>query len=173
MVVTVAVLRQPPVELGAQDVRHEVVARTAVVEAVEVELDRVVVPELAVSHGHLADQGIRVVGLERHVELCVVIEEEDGRGELCRIAPDRLVLEKVPDPRGVLPFTGPQDPIDLRRRGGLDGLLHEVVGNRLLGQGRRRKDQGGNPSHSGSPRGARGLHPRQSNSVWQPGPPRA
>ena len=130
------VVRPTFVLLGAQRVHHEHVGVVVVVEGVEDEGHRVVLPHLAVAPGDRAGDGggIRVAAVDPEIDHPFVVEHPDDRPLGRRRAGDRLELGEGLDAGGAAPVRLVQHAVDfdgLRRSrrcdflGGEAGTAHD------------------------------------------------
>ena len=103
-VAAAAVLGDAPVGLGPEPVDHEVVAGPPVVEGVEEDLHRVVVPDGVVALDHLRQRRLGVPCLEAGVEELVIVEDVDDGWQLGRGTALRLELQEVLGARRAPPF---------------------------------------------------------------------
>ena len=82
-------------------------------EGIDVDLDGVVVPEVGIPPHHLCHQRFGIMGLERDVQVFVVVLHQHHRLQLRGVATIRLELDEVLTTRGGLPFAGFDLPVDL------------------------------------------------------------
>ena len=171
-VAAAAVLGDAPVGLGPEPVDHEVVAGPPVVEGVEEDLHRVVVPDGVVALDHLRQRRLGVPRLEAGVEVFVVVEDVDDGGLLGRGTALRLELQEVLGPRRAPPFLFGDVTVDHRGAfgpAGGDGEL-AVAGRRRSGRGGQQEGKPRREPHAPATASHRGMISQALPVVNRPAP---